>query len=94
MKTLATILVEQRQPLVIDEVELPALRYGHELVEIKSTRNCGWQLGALCCLRLPDGHERDPRITHTVTEDRRWGFCPRDDIFPPFSSDEMARNSI
>jgi S-(hydroxymethyl)glutathione dehydrogenase/alcohol dehydrogenase len=47
MKTLAAILVEQRQPLVIDEVELPALRYGHVLVEIESTRICGSQLGEI-----------------------------------------------
>ena len=47
MKTLAAILVEQRQPLVIDEVELPALGYGHVLVEIKSTRICGSQLGEI-----------------------------------------------
>lgn len=47
MKTLAAILVQQRQPLVIDEVELPALGYGHVLVEIKATRICGSQLGEI-----------------------------------------------
>lgn len=47
MKTLAAILVEQRQPLVIDEVELPVLGYGHVLVEIKATRICGSQLGEI-----------------------------------------------
>ena len=47
MKTLATILVEQRQPLVIDEVELAALGYGHVLVEIKATRSCSSQLGEI-----------------------------------------------
>ncbi len=49
---------------------------------------------ALCCLRLPDGHEQAPRITHTVTEDGRWESCPLDDMFPPLSRDEMARNSL
>ena len=49
---------------------------------------------ALCCLRLPDGHEQAPRITHTVTEDGRWESCPLDDMFPPLSRDEMTRNSL
>ena len=47
MKTIAAILVEQRQPLVIDEVEIPTLRFGQVLVEIKVTRICGSQLGEI-----------------------------------------------
>lgn len=64
MKTTAAILVEQRQPLVIDEVEIPALRFGQVLVEIKVTRICGSQLGEIDGVKGPDrylphllGHE-------------------------------------
>lgn len=47
MKTLAAILVEQRKPLVIDEVEVPDLSYGQVLVQVKATRICGSQLGEI-----------------------------------------------
>jgi S-(hydroxymethyl)glutathione dehydrogenase/alcohol dehydrogenase len=64
MKTLAAILVETRQPLVVDEVELPALGIGQALVEIKATRICGSQLGEIDAVKGPDkwlphllGHE-------------------------------------
>jgi len=64
MKTRAAILVEQRKPLEIDEVELPALSYGHVLVEIQATRICGSQLGEIDGAKGPDrflphllGHE-------------------------------------
>jgi S-(hydroxymethyl)glutathione dehydrogenase/alcohol dehydrogenase len=64
MKTLAAILVEQRQPLVLDEVELPALGYGHVLVQMKASRICGSQLGEIEGVKGPDkylphllGHE-------------------------------------
>jgi S-(hydroxymethyl)glutathione dehydrogenase/alcohol dehydrogenase len=64
MKTLAAILVEQRQPLVLDEVEIPALGYGHVLVQMKASRICGSQLGEIEGVKGPDkylphllGHE-------------------------------------
>jgi S-(hydroxymethyl)glutathione dehydrogenase/alcohol dehydrogenase len=64
MKTRAAILVEQRQPLVLDEVELPALAVGQVLVEIKTSRICGSQLGEIDGVKGPDrylphllGHE-------------------------------------
>lgn len=64
MKTLAAILVEQRQPLVVDEVELPALGYGQVLVDIRASRICGSQLGEIDGVKGPDrflphllGHE-------------------------------------
>ena len=41
MKTCAAILVEQHKPLVIDEVEIPALEFGQVLVEVKASRICG-----------------------------------------------------
>ena len=47
MKTTAAILVEQRKPLLIDEVEIPALSYGQVLVQVKATRLCGSQLGEI-----------------------------------------------
>jgi S-(hydroxymethyl)glutathione dehydrogenase/alcohol dehydrogenase len=64
MKTAAAILVEQRKPLVIGEVELPALKRGQVLVEIHATRVCGSQIGEIDGVKGPDkflphllGHE-------------------------------------
>ena len=64
MKTKAAILVEQKKDLVIDEVEIPKLEHGKVLVEIKSTRICGSQLGEIDGVKGPDhflphllGHE-------------------------------------
>jgi S-(hydroxymethyl)glutathione dehydrogenase / alcohol dehydrogenase len=64
MKTLAAILVAQRQPLVIDEVEIPALSYGQVLVRMTASRICGSQLGEIDGVKGPDkylphllGHE-------------------------------------
>lgn len=64
MKTPAAILVENRQPLVIDEVELPLLKSGQVLVEIHATRICGSQIGEIDGVKGPDkflphllGHE-------------------------------------
>jgi len=64
MKTRAAILVEQRKPLVIDEVEVPALGYGHVLVQMTASRICGSQLGEIEGVKGPDkylphllGHE-------------------------------------
>lgn len=64
MKTKAAILVEQRKPLEIDEVEIPALTYGQVLVEIHVTRICGSQIGEIEGVKGPDrflphllGHE-------------------------------------
>ena len=64
MKTKAAILVEQRKPLVIDEIEVPALGYGHVLVRMQASRICGSQLGEIEGVKGPDkylphllGHE-------------------------------------
>jgi S-(hydroxymethyl)glutathione dehydrogenase/alcohol dehydrogenase len=64
MKTAAAILVEQRKPLVVDEVELPALTYGQVLVDISVSRICGSQIGEIDGVKGPDrflphllGHE-------------------------------------
>lgn len=64
MRTPAAILVEQRKPLLIDEVEVPALGYGQVLVDVKVSRICGSQLGEIDGVKGPDkylphllGHE-------------------------------------
>src|SRR5882762_7144184 len=64
MKTAAAILVEQKKPLVVDEVELPELCFGQVLVEIYASRICGSQIGEIDGVKGPDkwlphllGHE-------------------------------------
>ncbi len=64
MKPRAAILVEQKKDLVVDEIEIPKLEHGKVLVEIKSTRICGSQLGEIDGVKGPDrylphllGHE-------------------------------------
>ena len=78
MKTLAAILVEQKKPLILDEVSIPPLRFGQVLVEIATTRICGSQLGEIEGVKGPDrwlphllGHEGGgtvlevgPEVTH------------------------------
>lgn len=56
MKTLAAILVEQKKPLVMDEVEVPGLKPGQVLVEIHATRVCGSQIGEIDGVKGPDKH--------------------------------------
>src|SRR5581483_3634960 len=84
MKTPAAILIEQRKPLVIDEVEVPALGYGHVLVDLKVSRICGSQIGEIDGVKGPDrflphllGHEgggtvleTGPGVKHVKTGDR------------------------
>jgi len=84
MKTPAAILVEQRKPLLIDEVELPDLTYGQVLVQVKATRLCGSQLGEIDGVKGADrylphllGHEAGgivlevgPEVKHVRAGDR------------------------
>ncbi len=84
MKTPAAILVEQRQPLVIDEVEVPSLKRGQVLVEIHASRICGSQIGEIAGVKGPDkflphllGHEAGavvlevgPEVSHVAPGDR------------------------
>ncbi|HZQ46328.1 MAG TPA: zinc-binding dehydrogenase [Verrucomicrobiae bacterium] len=84
MKPPAAILIEQRKPLVIDEVEVPALGYGHVLVDLKVSRICGSQIGEIDGVKGPDrflphllGHEgggtvleTGPGVKHVKTGDR------------------------
>lgn len=63
--TRAAILVEQRKPLVVDEIELPErLEPGQLLVQIRYSGVCGSQLGEIDGVKGPDrflphllGHE-------------------------------------
>jgi S-(hydroxymethyl)glutathione dehydrogenase/alcohol dehydrogenase len=84
LKTPAAILVEQRKPLVIDEVELPLLKRGQVLVEIHASRICGSQIGEVEGVKGPDrflphllGHEAGAvvvevgaDVTHVAPGDR------------------------
>jgi S-(hydroxymethyl)glutathione dehydrogenase/alcohol dehydrogenase len=84
LKTPAAILVEQRKPLVIDEVEVPALKRGQVLVEIHATRVCGSQIGEIDGVKGVDkflphllGHEAGgvvlevgPEVKHVAPGDR------------------------
>jgi len=75
MKTSAAILVEQKQPLVLDEVDIPALGYGQVLVELKVSRICGSQIGEIDGVKGPDkylphllGHEGGGVVLETGPE--------------------------
>jgi S-(hydroxymethyl)glutathione dehydrogenase/alcohol dehydrogenase len=64
MKTKAAILVEQKNELIIDDIDVPKIEEGKVLVEIKATRICGSQLGEIDGVKGPDkylphllGHE-------------------------------------
>lgn len=84
MKTAAAILVEQKKPLVLDEVELPTLGFGQVLVDIKASRICGSQIGEIDGVKGPDkwlphllGHEAGgivrevgPEVRHVKPGDR------------------------
>ena len=71
MKTKAAILVEQKKDLVVDEIEVPKLETGKVLVEIKSTRICGSQLGEVDGVKGPDRY-----LPHTPWT-RGWWNCSR-----------------
>jgi S-(hydroxymethyl)glutathione dehydrogenase/alcohol dehydrogenase len=64
MKSLAAILVEQKQPLVIEDVEVPAPKLGQVLVKVLASGICGSQIGEIDGVKGPDkflphllGHE-------------------------------------
>jgi len=53
----AAILVEQKQPLVIDEVQLPdRLEYGQVLVKVHYSGICGSQIGEISGVKGPDNY--------------------------------------
>ncbi len=64
MKARAAILVEQRKPLVIEDVEVPVLKLGQVLVKVLTSGICGSQIGEIEGVKGPDrflphllGHE-------------------------------------
>ena len=64
MKSRAAILVEQKKPLVIEDVEVPALKLGQVLVKVLASGICGSQIGEIDGVKGPDrflphllGHE-------------------------------------
>ncbi|MBU1042609.1 MAG: zinc-binding dehydrogenase [Proteobacteria bacterium] len=71
--TKAAILVEQRQPLVVDEIELPSqLDCGQVLVRVLYSGICGSQLGEIAGVKGPDkflphlmGHEGSGEVLAT-----------------------------
>ncbi|MGB0372064.1 MAG: zinc-binding dehydrogenase [Opitutales bacterium] len=64
MRSISALLIEQKKPLELAEVEIPQLSYGQVLVEVKQSRICGSQLGEIDGAKGPDrwlphllGHE-------------------------------------
>jgi S-(hydroxymethyl)glutathione dehydrogenase/alcohol dehydrogenase len=64
MKSRAAILIEQKKPLVIEDVEVPALKLGQVLVKVLTSGICGSQIGEIEGVKGPDkflphllGHE-------------------------------------
>ena len=47
MKTLAAILVQNKKPLILDEIEIPKLCTGQVLVKIFYSGICGTQLNEI-----------------------------------------------
>jgi S-(hydroxymethyl)glutathione dehydrogenase/alcohol dehydrogenase len=61
VKTLAAILVAQREPLVVEEIEVPEPTFGQALVRIDRSAICGSQLGEI------DGVKgADPYLPHLL----------------------------
>jgi S-(hydroxymethyl)glutathione dehydrogenase/alcohol dehydrogenase len=65
----AAVLAEQNRPLVLDELEVPELRYGQVLVQIECSAICGAQLNEIDGAKGPDrflphllGHEAAARV--------------------------------
>lgn len=56
VKSKAAILVEQRRPLVIEDVEIPALKLGQVLVRMIASGICGSQVGEIEGVKGPDRH--------------------------------------
>ena len=64
MNSRAAILVEQKKPLVIEEVQVPAPKLGQVLVKVLASGICGSQIGEIDGVKGPDrflphllGHE-------------------------------------
>lgn len=64
MKALAAILVQQKVPLVLEEIEIPQVKMGQVLVKVLYSGICGSQIGEINGVKGPDrflphllGHE-------------------------------------
>ena len=64
MKSLAAILVEQKRPLIIEEIDVPSPKLGQVLVRVLCSGICGSQVGEINGVKGPDrflphllGHE-------------------------------------
>jgi S-(hydroxymethyl)glutathione dehydrogenase / alcohol dehydrogenase len=72
LKTKAAILTALNTPLVIDEIEMPALECGQVLVKVHCSGICGAQLGEIAGVKGPDkflphlmGHEGGATVLET-----------------------------
>ncbi len=69
MKFKAAVLVESKKPLVIEELEVPVLKYGQVLVKIICSGICGAQINEIDAVKGPDkflphllGHEATAEV--------------------------------
>ena len=69
MKAKAAILVESSKPLVIEEIEIPALTFGQVLVKVLCSGICGAQINEIDAAKGPDkflphllGHEATAEV--------------------------------
>lgn len=72
MKSLAAILVEQKKPLVLEEIEIPSPGFGQVLVKVLCSGVCGSQIGEIDGVKGPDrflphllGHEGTGEVIET-----------------------------
>ncbi|MBN9414790.1 MAG: zinc-binding dehydrogenase [Candidatus Eremiobacteraeota bacterium] len=56
MKTRAAVLVQQRQPLELHDLEIPRLQHGQILTQILCSGICGSQLGEIDGVKGPDAY--------------------------------------
>ncbi|RME59768.1 MAG: dehydrogenase, partial [Candidatus Dadabacteria bacterium] len=61
IKTKAAILETLNKPLIVDEIELPSLRWGQVLVKVKKSGICGAQLGEISGVK-----GEDPYLPHLL----------------------------
>lgn len=80
MKTLAAVLVKQRHPLELHEVEVPRLEAGQVLVRVLCSGICGSQLGEIAGVKGEDpylphllGHEGCGEVEDTGPQVRKVG---------------------
>jgi S-(hydroxymethyl)glutathione dehydrogenase/alcohol dehydrogenase len=56
LKSLAAILVQQKKPLVLEDVQVPAPKLGQILVRVLASGICGSQIGEISGVKGPDTH--------------------------------------